>query len=237
MTCECGRATASCRPRRRYASGSTPRRRRRPSRARSPGRRPSSPAATRAIAAEASDADSGVVSRTLRRRAATPTGLMSCEGATFSNDGDAVRVTGTGPYSVSIPRSGTCYQWVLTATDKAGNPTSARSGAVWIDTSGPMAPVLETTGDAGVRGSTIWFRDAHIRRLRAVRGVARSAVGHRLAVHRTDLRQWLDQRDPTPLTVDDGAGPGPGRATSSSRGMPARLPCRSRPSMVSVAAG
>jgi subtilisin len=160
------------------------------------------------IATEASDADSGVASRTLRRRAATPTGLMSCDGATFSNDGAAVRVTGTGPFTVSIPRSGTCYQWVLTATDKAGNPTSARSGSVWIDTSGPMTPTLSTRGDAGVRGSTIWFRDdaSGSFTLSAVSRDPQSGIDS-LSIGRISGSGWTTGGS-TPLAVDEAARTG-----------------------------
>ena len=47
-------------------------------------------------------------------------------------------VTGSGPYPVSGPRDGVCYQWVLRTTDKAGNTSVKRSGAVWMDSSAPV---------------------------------------------------------------------------------------------------
>ena len=110
------------------------------------------------IAAHGSDALSGIASRTLTRRRAAPSGLMSCDGVTFATDGDPVTVTGSGPYSRSGPLDGVCYQWALTTTDKAGNSAVDRSGAVWIDGSAPLASTASAEGEAVVRGSTIWFR-------------------------------------------------------------------------------
>jgi subtilisin len=112
---------------------------------------------TARIAASISDLDSGIASRTIRRWRSPPTGLMSCDGATFVPDGPATSVTGGGPYTSSGLRSATCYRWVLTATDKAGNTSATRSGSVWIDASAPQMPTVSATGDAAVRGSTIWF--------------------------------------------------------------------------------
>ncbi len=163
---------------------------------------------TTRIAGEASDADSGLARRTLRRRAAAPTGLMSCDGATFSSDGPAVRVAGSGPYTVTGLRSAICYQWILTATDKAGNQTSARSGSVWVDGSEPRTPTLDTTGDAGVRGSTIWFRDGSSGSftLQAVSLDPQSGI-HSQSIGRIVGRGWTTGSS-TPLTVDDDARTG-----------------------------
>ncbi len=110
------------------------------------------------IAAHGSDALSGIASRTLTRRKAAPSGLMSCDGVTYAADGNPVKVTGSGPYTVSGPQDGVCYQWALTTYDKAGNAAVDRSGAVWIDASAPLPSTASAQGAAAVRGSTVWFK-------------------------------------------------------------------------------
>jgi len=109
------------------------------------------------ITATTSDSDSGIASRTVRRLQAPPTSLMSCAGAIFVADGLATSVSGAGPYTATGLKSATCYQWVVTATDKAGNTSATRSGSVWVDASAPQVPAVSATGNAAVRGSTVWF--------------------------------------------------------------------------------
>ncbi len=110
------------------------------------------------VSAHGVDPGSGIVSRTLQRRTATPSGLMTCDGVSFAADGAEKTVTGSGSYPVSGPRDGVCYQWILRTTDRAGNTSADRSGAVWVDSSAPITPRITATGDAAARGSTVWYR-------------------------------------------------------------------------------
>lgn len=110
------------------------------------------------LTASATDAGSGVASRTVRRRAATPTGLMSCAGATYRFEGPGTTPKGTTPFTVSGPKDGVCYQWALTSTDRVGNTSVVYTGAVWIDGSAPLDATASAQGAAAVRGSTVWYR-------------------------------------------------------------------------------
>ncbi len=112
----------------------------------------------RAIRASSSDSGTGIAKRTLQRRRAPQSGPMSCEGVTWKDDGSARTVTGSGPWTSDGLRSGYCYRWNVTAYDKAGNVTTARTAVVWTDVSSPQVPELAVDGDAVARGTTVWFR-------------------------------------------------------------------------------
>ena len=85
---------------------------------------------------------------------------MACDGVTWSNDGAARTVStgGSGPWTSSGLVSGYCYRWFVTAYDRAGNATVGRSAVVWTDVSAPEVPLLQATGDAVARGTSVWFR-------------------------------------------------------------------------------
>lgn len=112
----------------------------------------------RAIRATSSDSGTGIGKRTLQRRRARQSGPMSCEGVTWKDDGSARTVTGSGPWTSTGLTSGYCYRWNVTAVDKAGNATTARTAIVWTDVSSPQVPKLAVDGDAVARGTTVWFR-------------------------------------------------------------------------------
>jgi subtilisin family serine protease len=112
----------------------------------------------RNIRATSSDAYTGIARRTLQRRRAVQTGPMSCDDVTWTNDGSARTVSGSGPWTSSGLRSGYCYRWNVTAYDKAGNATVERTAIVWTDVSSPESPDLTVTGDAVARGTTVWYR-------------------------------------------------------------------------------
>lgn len=112
----------------------------------------------RSIRATSSDAGTGIAKRTLQRRRAKQSGPMSCDDVTWKDDGGARTVTGSGPWTSTGLKSGYCYRWNVTAYDKAGNATTARTAIVWTDVSSPQVPELTVDGDAVARGTTVWFR-------------------------------------------------------------------------------
>ena len=113
---------------------------------------------SRTIGATASDSYTGIAKRTLQRRRAVQSGPMSCDDVTWTNDGAPRTVTGGGPWTSGDMRSGYCYRWNVTAYDRAGNATVARTAIVWTDVSSPQVPVLDASGDAVARGTGVWFR-------------------------------------------------------------------------------
>lgn len=115
-------------------------------------------ASHRSIRATSSDAYTGIAKRTLLRRRAAQSGPMSCDDVTWTNDGPARTVTGSGPWTSGGLRSGYCYRWYVTAYDKAGNATAGRTAVVWTDVSSPEVPELTVSGDAVARGTTVWYR-------------------------------------------------------------------------------
>lgn len=78
------------------------------------------------------DAGSGVSSRSLQRQAA-PATANGC--GTFADDGAAT--LGPSPVAVSGLVNGTCYQWVLTLRDLAGDAGITVSGAIRVDLGSP----------------------------------------------------------------------------------------------------
>lgn len=112
----------------------------------------------RDIRATSSDAYTGIARRTLQRRRAAQSGPMSCDDVTWTNDGAARTVTGSGPWTSGGLHSGYCYRWNVTAYDRAGNATVARTAVVFTDVSSPLVPELDVDGDAVARGTTVWFR-------------------------------------------------------------------------------
>ncbi len=143
------------------------------------------------ITGEASDADSGVVSRTLRRRAATPTGRMSCEGATFSNDGAAVRVTGSGQLHGFGPAVGDLLP-MGPHRHRPGRQRHVEAFGFRLDRH-HGAHGTQARGGGRCRRARIdhLVPRSHRGQLQPVRAVARPAVGHRRAVDRADRGQWL----------------------------------------------
>lgn len=112
----------------------------------------------RTIRATSSDAYTGIAKRVLQRRRAVQSGPMSCADVTWTDDGSARAVSGSGPWTSDGLRSGSCYRWYITAYDRAGNATTARTAVVWTDISAPGVPELAVTGDGVARGTTVWFR-------------------------------------------------------------------------------
>jgi hypothetical protein len=85
-----------------------------------------------AVAWTEADDGSGVLSRSLQRRAAAYAG-----GACGAYDDDAPASTATGPVAVSNLIDGRCYQWILTLADRAGNSSATTSGTVRVDVGSP----------------------------------------------------------------------------------------------------
>lgn len=115
-------------------------------------------AGSRTIRATSSDASTGVARQTLQRRRAAQSGPMACDDVAWKDDGPARTVTGDGPWTSDGLHSGYCYRWYVTAYDRAGNATTARTAVVWTDVSSPQVPELGVTGDAVSRDTTVWFR-------------------------------------------------------------------------------
>lgn len=75
---------------------------------------------------------SGISRRSLQRRVATDSG-GAC--GAFENDGPASAAT--SPVAVSGLLDGTCYQWIETLSDNAGNTSATTSGTVRVDIASP----------------------------------------------------------------------------------------------------
>ena len=73
------------------------------------------------------DEGTGISRRSIQRRSAPFVG-GTC--GTFEDDGPAL--TGPGPLAVSDLADATCYEWVATVSDQAGNATTTTSGTVRV---------------------------------------------------------------------------------------------------------
>ncbi|MBI2781170.1 MAG: RHS repeat protein [Chloroflexi bacterium] len=94
----------------------------------------------------------GIATRSLQRRSATYA-AGAC--GTYANDGLAT--SAVSPLSVSGLLDGTCYQWIQTLTDVAGNQSATTSGTARVDAASPSANF--STPDEGtttVQTSTIY---------------------------------------------------------------------------------
>ena len=85
------------------------------------------------------ESGSGIATRSLQRQKVAISG-GTCPGAGWANDGSAV--TTASPVAATLT-SGSCYRWLQTLTDKAGNGSSgvpsSTSPTVLVDTALPMA--------------------------------------------------------------------------------------------------
>jgi hypothetical protein len=102
-----------------------------------------------------SDADSGVASSSLQRqRVATNNGACPAS-PTWSNDGAATS-SPASPLAVSGLEAGYCYRWILTATDRVGQETSATSGILRVETDYALTGIPEAIDyGAGAPGDLV----------------------------------------------------------------------------------
>jgi hypothetical protein len=96
-----------------------------------------------ALVFSATDAGSGLAATSLQRQvAATVNGACPAANA-FSNDGAPV-ANPASPRQVSGLSIGSCYRWILTATDHVGQESSATSGVIQIDSSYALTGIPAT---------------------------------------------------------------------------------------------
>ena len=96
--------------------------------------------------------------RSLQRWKGNPSG-GSCAATTWSTDGAPVTTVSSVNQTGLV--TGTCYRWVQTLADFAGNTGSDTSGAVLVDTSAPSQPNVTGSGTnvyQSAPNSAIYFR-------------------------------------------------------------------------------
>ncbi len=86
----------------------------------------------------------GVNTRSLQRWKGSPSAPGSCAATSWATDGAAVSTVSSVVQSGLA--TGTCYRWVQTLTDYAGNAAGSASGSVLIDTSAPSQPNVTGSG-------------------------------------------------------------------------------------------
>ena len=105
-----------------------------------------------------SDGGVGVAARYLQLQRMIAPGDGTCLGFDWFNSGFPSQPSGTS-VSVTGLQTDSCYRWVVTVVDAAGNATSAETAAVLIDTSSPTAnftvPDEGTTTTRGAGGTTV----------------------------------------------------------------------------------
>jgi hypothetical protein len=96
------------------------------------------------------ESGSGLVGRSLQRQRGSVVTQGTCAGVTAANDG--APSTATSPLSVTGLLGASCYRWIETLTDAAGNTSSTTSGWVLVS-SGPSADFTAPDEPVTVRQS------------------------------------------------------------------------------------